>query len=388
MIKCSKCNSTTNEHDVMGWKCNSCGRAFKVTKTQLHSLLMKKEASPKESFFKCPSCGSSLDDGNENIAWKCSCGNINMGKLKDFGEEEEVTEVIIHKSNLIHCPECGKEISSKAKKCVHCGLIFVEEKPKTKICADCGKEVSENAAECPFCGCPLEEQVLQKVGTAFSDKMAKKNMIKILIPIVAFVFVGLICGTIYNIKVVKPKKIEAQNKATYEDAVELLEKGKYEEGNELLQTIPDYEDVSIILEQVKYESYAYSCVNSLKKYLKNPDSYSPYEILFYESQSEENNIYPICIMHYGAQNGFGGNTTGYAYFTRDNDSEVYELVGTCDSLDEEKYDSDDKDDIYELFICMAINMVRDENEQVGNVDMSRFKSVIKNDAYSTVKVIE
>ncbi len=28
---------------------------------------------------------------------------------------------------MIHCPECGQEISDKAKKCIHCGKALVEE---------------------------------------------------------------------------------------------------------------------------------------------------------------------------------------------------------------------------------------------------------------------
>lgn len=28
MIRCSKCNGMPNENDVIGWKCNSCGKAF------------------------------------------------------------------------------------------------------------------------------------------------------------------------------------------------------------------------------------------------------------------------------------------------------------------------------------------------------------------------
>lgn len=132
MIRCSKCNGMPNEHDIIGWKCNSCGKAFQVTKEQLHSLLVKKETSPGKSFFKCPSCVGILDDGNESIAWKCSCGHVTMGKLMDFEEageveeKEDVIEVVsnIPQSHLIKCPECGKEISSKAKKCVHCGYPF------------------------------------------------------------------------------------------------------------------------------------------------------------------------------------------------------------------------------------------------------------------------
>ena len=28
---------------------------------------------------------------------------------------------------IIKCPECGQDISDKAKKCIHCGKVFVEE---------------------------------------------------------------------------------------------------------------------------------------------------------------------------------------------------------------------------------------------------------------------
>ena len=123
MIRCSKCNDTPNEHDVIAWKCNSCGKAFQVTKEQLHNLLLKKETNPGESFFKCKFCGGILDDGKESIAWKCSCGHVTMGKLADFGEDVEIKEEIKEKevklekeevlpntpqSHLIKCPECGK----------------------------------------------------------------------------------------------------------------------------------------------------------------------------------------------------------------------------------------------------------------------------------------
>lgn len=39
---------------------------------------------------------------------------------------------------LIKCPECGKEISDKSDKCIHCG--FPLTKTKNKICVINGKE--------------------------------------------------------------------------------------------------------------------------------------------------------------------------------------------------------------------------------------------------------
>lgn len=387
MIKCSKCNNIPDENDVIGWKCNSCGKIFKVIKSKLQNILMKKAINPEKSYIKCPVCKNSLDDGNECIVWKCSCGNTNIGKLKDFEEEKGIEQEIFPKCNLIKCPECGKEISRKAKKCVHCGNVFAADQLKTKICTDCGREVSIDVAECPFCGCPIESQ------STFQNRNKVKmniSMNKIVIPVISVIALCIIGIGIYNVKVVRPKKI-------YDEAVVLLEKGKYEEANELLDGIKKYSDVSTIQEQLKYESYAYSSINSLKQYLKNPDSYQPYEITFYvpsnakedlEIEDVDEEQFPVCIMHYGAQNGFGGNTTSYAICTYDSDIGEYKVVGTCDSLDVDDYDKDDEDDLFDLLICGIINLYRDDNEVVGNIDLSRLKTVLKNDAYSTIKIIE
>lgn len=300
---------------------------------------------------------------------------------------------------MIKCPECEQEISEKAKKCVHCGKILIEEKPATKICDECGKENLVDATECINCGCPFEEEkVVEPIPVLLpQEEPHKKNSKKIIIPIViaTVVVVAIAVGLIgYNIKVIKPKN-------TYNEALELLEKGKYEEADKLFDTIEGYEDVETIKEQLKYESYAYSSINSLKKYLKNPDSYQPYEITFYisnekEEDSTESNEtdkkdrYPVCVMHYGAQNGFGGNTTGYALCTYNTEKCEYELLGTCDSLDEDDYDKDDEDDLNDLFTCKLINLCRDseKNDIVGSVDLNRLKTVLKNDAYSSIKIIE
>lgn len=305
---------------------------------------------------------------------------------------------------MIKCPECGQEISDKAKKCVHCGKILIEDKPATKICSDCGKENPIDATECVHCGCPFEkgkkdEQFVAEsvpVQTPIETK-PKKNIAKIVIPIVVIVVLGAIIGLIvYNIKVVKPKN-------TYNEAMTLLEKGKYDEADKLLDSISGYKDVATIQEQLKYESYAYSTINDLKNYLKNPDSFQPYDITFYasmggeedsesseteDSTEEVSDKHPACIIHYGAQNGFGGNTTGYVLGYYNTEDKVYKVLGSCNSLDEDDYDSDDEDDLYDLLICKLVNLYIDGEDKVGDVDLSRLKTVLKNDAYSTIKIIE
>ena len=275
---------------------------------------------------------------------------------------------------MIKCPECGQEISDKAKKCVHCGKILIEEKPATKVCSDCGKENPIDATECVHCGCPFEEEttVETPVQTTIAEK-PKKNLKKIIIPVVAAVVVIVVGLIIYNVKVVKPKN-------TYNEAMTLLEKGKY-------------------------ESYVYECVNDWKNWLKNPDSLTLYDVAFYTDKEshgmyaqlslmgEVDYSYPAVIFRSGAQNGFGGNTTGYElfYYVKD---KGYTCMGSCNSLDENDYYNDsgklkDEDDgAMEVMLCKEINELKEKAKSVGDVDLARLKTVLKNDAYSTIKIIE
>ena len=264
-------------------------------------------------------------------------------------------------------------------------------------CPECGKEVSDKAGSCPSCGCPLGTTATE---TKVEIQAPKNNAnIKRFLPLIIGVVIVVIIGiVVYNLMVVQPKKLEAQNKSTYEEAIGLLEKGKYEDGNELLLTIAGYEDVDTILEQIKWETRVYECITDIRQYLKNPDSLQVYEVVFYDGykadmdetqKSAMEDIMklaggePICVMHRGGQNGFGGNTTGYSLFLY-SDGE-YKYVGSCDSLNEDDIDDDDKE---ELAICGLINIYKDNLEQVGNVDLTRIKTIIKNDSYSTIKVIE
>lgn len=298
---------------------------------------------------------------------------------------------------MITCPKCGQEISDKAKKCIHCGRVLIEEEIPTKLCGECGKLNPADAIECLHCGCPIEEN--SKKANVLIPK-SKKNMIKIITPIVAVVLLAIIGFAIYNVKVIKPKKIEAHNKATYEEAISLLEKGKYEDGKELLDTISEYEDVSTILEQIKWESRVYECITDIRQYLKNPDSLQVYEVAFYNGyktdiddakKSAMDDLLKltggeaVCVMHRGGQNGFGGNTTGYSLFLYSESEGVYKYLGSCESLDKDEIDEDEQD---EILICSLINIYKDNLETVGDVDLTRIKTIVKNDSYSTIKIIE
>lgn len=292
--------------------------------------------------------------------------------------------------SLIICPECGKEISDKATSCVHCGATVIKQHSITKKCGECGEDNPFDAKLCSKCGCPFEDnEPKKKVVNSASVK-------KIVIPIIVVVVILIVVGIIYVFTNVKPRN-------TYNEAISLLEKGKYEEADKLFETLDGYEDVDVIREQLKYESYSYSAINSLKKILKNPDSFQPYEIVFYNSigstdqymndlagavTSKDSEDHPVCVIYYGAQNGFGGNTTSYSIFSYNSSKEEYSFIGSCDSLDEKKYDEKDDDDKYDLIVCRIINLYKDGNDTIGSIDMSRLKNILKNDAYSTIKIID
>ncbi|MBQ2953764.1 MAG: zinc ribbon domain-containing protein [Clostridia bacterium] len=72
---------------------------------------------------------------------------------------------------LITCPECGQQISDRAKVCPHCG--FDLNAPK---CADCGAYLPEGAAACPSCGCPVEAAAPQPAPTPAPREAAKPGV--------------------------------------------------------------------------------------------------------------------------------------------------------------------------------------------------------------------
>ena len=48
---------------------------------------------------------------------------------------------------LIKCEECGKNISSSAKTCPHCGV-----KTNLETCPECGRKLKGDEINCPDCG--------------------------------------------------------------------------------------------------------------------------------------------------------------------------------------------------------------------------------------------
>ena len=94
------------------------------------------------------------------------------------------------------CPNCGEQISDKAKKCVHCGAILVPEEKKN--CPDCGAELEEGMETCPKCGCPIEniietEKIPQQVEVT-GVKITKKSKKIIAIAAIAVIVAAIIAA--------------------------------------------------------------------------------------------------------------------------------------------------------------------------------------------------
>lgn len=56
---------------------------------------------------------------------------------------------------LINCPECGKEVSDKAKQCIHCGFPFEKEIEMIDyytVCPECGNKNETDVYTCVYCG--------------------------------------------------------------------------------------------------------------------------------------------------------------------------------------------------------------------------------------------
>lgn len=53
---------------------------------------------------------------------------------------------------IIKCPECGHDVSDRAKSCPHCGVAIAG---MITTCPDCGEVILKDSEECPNCHCPI-----------------------------------------------------------------------------------------------------------------------------------------------------------------------------------------------------------------------------------------
>lgn len=153
-----------------------------------------------------------------------------------------IGEVII--VAIIKCPFCGKEISDKASKCIHC-----EKTLSTVICSDCGKEYVSCLESCPFCGCPNrnnDPKTLNTYNKQNNHEKKSRNVYKRIVLII-----GIIC--VLAIASVTVYYISTKNERIYQSGIELINDEKYTEAISVLSEIKDYKDVSEKIKECQYE---------------------------------------------------------------------------------------------------------------------------------------
>lgn len=171
---------------------------------------------------------------------------------------------------IIQCPECGQDISDKAKKCIHCGRILIEDVQPKRFCAECGKEIPIDSQECPFCGCPVEQEPNENpVVTQIANK-AQKNKKPLIIGVVVLavaVLIGLVASLMRS-------TLTEDEQLAYQNAVKM------------------------------------------QSMLKDPDSFRLYDEMCLLKHFDENgeNDYTYTIFKYGGANGYGAIVTDEAIF--------------------------------------------------------------------------
>lgn len=165
---------------------------------------------------------------------------------------------------MIKCPECGQEISDKAKKCIHCGKVLIEEKAlKQKVCKECGKAISEEDKICPNCGCPVEEDIgqSQKVEVTGVKVSKKGKKMFAIIGIVALVICIIAVGiSIFMKREAEQKKIDEYN--TYVDNVNSA-------CDNMLSSAASSETICNLTKSVWYNAIYKKSDKTTDKYTKN-----------------------------------------------------------------------------------------------------------------------
>lgn len=169
------------------------------------------------------------------------------------------------------CPNCGEQISDKAKKCVHCGTVLIPE--EKKYCSDCGAELEEGMKVCPKCGCPIENAVemetapqqVEVTGVKITKK-SKKMIVIAVITVIAAATIAAIGVQMHKKNVAAKVAAEAQKQS--EEYGTNLNMAAYS----ILSGASDAETCGNLIKQVWYNSIYEQSDSKTDKYTK-PNGY-------------------------------------------------------------------------------------------------------------------
>ena len=297
---------------------------------------------------------------------------------------------------LIKCPECGKEFSDKAAACPNCAF------PITEILKmNTGDKQETDSVEA------VENVKSVEVAKSMAGKSNSKRMIIIVAIMAIVIFIALLLIILTKNKNDKePSELTTEintedvSKATYDEAVKLLDSGNYEEANKKFQTISDYKDVSMILNQIPWETRVFECIEELKDMLKSPDSLKIYSVVLFSKEQRDDakldqeridgfkdvfdpeEVAPVIAIHYGGENTMGGITDQVTIFIFDKALHCYVPFGHTKTLDNDKARDEEKD------VVFLYNTMNENFNRIGDVDIDRINRIIKNGVYTNVKIID
>lgn len=151
---------------------------------------------------------------------------------------------------LIKCPECGKEVSDKAEKCIHCGCpLDVKESEKSVVTVESSDVINVD-----------KDKIIKK------KKQWNKKTILISCSIIAFVIIGVF---VYYAATAKSRE--------YKSAKELFDAKQYQESYAVFSEISEYKDSMDMANECLYQMaqvyYAEKKYESAKEFFDKIDSY-------------------------------------------------------------------------------------------------------------------
>lgn len=113
----------------------------------------------------CPECGREFSSSSKSVVCPvCKCDLVNSGvssnsvqnrqqiQSRNTNNTRNYPSRANASSSLMRCPDCGKQISSKATMCPGCGHPF----GRTKFCKFCGETIPADSVVCTKCGRQVE----------------------------------------------------------------------------------------------------------------------------------------------------------------------------------------------------------------------------------------
>lgn len=167
---------------------------------------------------------------------------------------------------MITCPNCKEQVSDRAKKCVHCGIVLIQEEKRK--CEECGAELEESATVCQNCGCPVEQlgnQAEPQKVEVTSVKITKRAKIIIGIVIAILIIGG---ATFFGINQYQKKKAEEAYAKNVEEYLDNLQLATFT----MLEGASDAESAGTLIKQVWYNAIYEKRDNKTDKYTR-PDGY-------------------------------------------------------------------------------------------------------------------